>query len=113
MKNNYNNLPVIITAVTSDQPISDVPCGTCTRCCEILAPMLSPDEITSGLYPLSFTNPTAQQKKENPDSNIIVTLYRKPNGGCVCLLMVVVLSMTHDPRPVSNLIDEKVTTQSW
>ena len=82
MRNNYNNLPVVITSVTSNEPISDVPCGTCTRCCELLAPMLSSEEITSGLYPLSLINPTEQQRKENPNSNIVVTLYRKPGGGC-------------------------------
>lgn len=79
---NFKNLPVILTSYYSDDADSDVPCGTCTRCCELLAPMLTPDEISSGRYPLSFTNPTPDQRRINPDSDIVVTLYRRPTGGC-------------------------------
>ena len=80
--NRYSNMPVTITAVNSDEPISDVPCGTCTRCCELLAPMLTQEEIMSGLYPISLVNPTEHQKKESPTTDIIITLYRKKEGGC-------------------------------
>jgi len=57
----------------SDEPIVEVPCGSCSLCCEKLAPFLSPEEISSGLYPLSLVD-----SPEGP----IVTLYRKKEGGC-------------------------------
>jgi len=79
---NFKNLPVVITSFSSNEPSSDVPCGTCTRCCELLAPMLTTEEISSGLYPLSFTNPTPDQREINPAAGIVITLYRRLEGGC-------------------------------
>ena len=64
---------VSLVTITNDEPIEDVPCGTCTACCELLAPHLTPEEISSGKYPLSLTS--------TPDGPLI-TLYRKVEGGC-------------------------------
>lgn len=80
--NNYKIININLTSVGSDEPIEDVPCGTCTMCCEKLVPNLSPNEIDSGLYPLSLIQPTAEQLSENPNIGPIVTLYRKKEGGC-------------------------------
>lgn len=74
--------PVMIASVRADEPDSDVPCGTCTRCCEMLAPYLTPEEISSGLYPLSFTNPTPEQQRMAPRVDAVITLFRRPTGGC-------------------------------
>jgi len=64
---------VKLITITSDEPIEDVPCGECTACCQLLAPHLTPEEISSGKYPLSMVN-----TPEGP----LITLYRKPEGGC-------------------------------
>jgi len=71
-----------LTAVTTNEAIEDVPCGTCTRCCELLAPNLTPEEVTSGLYPLSLVNPSDEQLKNNPNIGPIVTIFKKDGGGC-------------------------------
>jgi Fe-S-cluster containining protein len=70
---------VNLTSITSDEPIEDVPCGSCTLCCEKLSPYLTVEEIQSGLYPLSLLNPT---DPSNPEAGPIVALYRKKEGGC-------------------------------
>jgi Fe-S-cluster containining protein len=78
----YKILNVNLTSFTTDEPIEDVPCGTCTRCCELLAPNLTPDEISSGKYPLSLINPTPKQLADNPDIGPIVTIFKKDGSGC-------------------------------
>lgn len=80
--NNYRIININLTSVSSDEPIEDVPCGECTLCCEKLTPYLTPEEMSSGLYPLSFIQPNEFQFKENSDVGPIVTLYRKKEGGC-------------------------------
>lgn len=64
---------VNLVTITTDAPIEDVPCGTCTACCELLAPHLSPEEISSGLYPITLSN---------IDGDPVITLFRKTSGGC-------------------------------
>lgn len=64
---------VKLVTITSDEPIEDVPCGGCTACCELLAPHLTPEEISSGKYPLSLSH---------TENGPLITLYRKPQGGC-------------------------------
>lgn len=64
---------VNLVTITTDEPIEDVPCGSCTACCEILAPHLSPEEISSGFYPITLSN---------IDGNPVITLFRKTTGGC-------------------------------
>jgi Fe-S-cluster containining protein len=70
----------------SKEPIEDVPCGSCTLCCEKLSPYLSPEEVASGLYPLSLIQPTAEEQKQYPNIGPIVSLYRKKEGGCGMLV---------------------------
>lgn len=77
----YKIININLTAITSDEPISDVPCGTCSFCCK-LTPYLTPEEIASGKYPLSLIQPTPDNIRDNPDVGPIVTIYRKPSGGC-------------------------------
>lgn len=78
----YRIVNVNLTASTTDEPESNVPCGACTKCCEMLSPFLTPEEIESGLYPLSLIQPSAEQLAANPSIGPIVTLYRKKEGGC-------------------------------
>lgn len=86
MKNTYHIIPVRLATIESDEPISDVPCGSCTRCCELLAPYLTPQEVSSGKYPLSLTQPSASQLQESPGIGPIVTIYRTTTGGCGMLI---------------------------
>ena len=48
--------------------------------------MLTPDEISSGIYPLSFAQPTVDQKLANPESGVVITLFRRADGGCAMLV---------------------------
>lgn len=82
MRQQFNILPINLTSITTDEPIEDVPCGTCTKCCELLAPHLTPDEISSGKYPLSLVNPSTDQLAENPEIGPIVTIFKRNGGGC-------------------------------
>lgn len=79
---NFKIININLTSVSSDELIADVPCGTCTFCCEKLSPYLLPDEVASGLYPLSLIEPTQDQRLANPDVGPTVVLYRKKEGGC-------------------------------
>lgn len=77
MANNYiQTLSASISAMISDEPISDVPCGSCVACCKLLSPYLTPEEISSGKYPISLIN--------GPNGPV-VALYRNINGGCSML----------------------------
>lgn len=78
----YKIVNINLTSAGSDEPLEEVPCGSCTLCCEKLAPYLSPEEIASGLYPLSLIQPSEQELHANPEIGPIVTLYRKLEGGC-------------------------------
>lgn len=78
----YKIININLTSITTDEPISEVPCGSCTLCCEKLSPMLSREEIDSGLYPLSLVQPSEEQLKHNPNIGPIVSLFRKKEGGC-------------------------------
>lgn len=70
---------VNLTSISSNEPIEDVPCGSCTLCCEKLSPFLTVEEIQSGLYPLSLLNP---EDPTDPQAGPVVVLYRKKEGGC-------------------------------
>lgn len=86
MNPKYQVININLTSVGSDEPIEDVPCGNCTRCCELLSPYLTPKEVGSGLYPLSLVNPPAEMIKDNPELGPVVTLYQKKDGGCGMLI---------------------------
>jgi len=82
MNTSYKIININLTSIGSDEPIEDVPCGTCAKCCEMLAPYLTPDELSSGLYPLSLTQPDPAQLIHNPQVGPIVTIFKKKEGGC-------------------------------
>lgn len=86
MKATYNIININLTAVSSDEPVESVPCGSCTLCCEKLSPFLTAEEVASGLYPLSLIQPTVEQLAINPEVGPIVVLYRKKEGGCGMLV---------------------------
>jgi Fe-S-cluster containining protein len=77
-----NIININLTSISSEEIEENVPCGSCTLCCEKLSPYLTPEEIASGLYPISLVNPTEEQKNINPDVGPTVVLYRKKEGGC-------------------------------
>lgn len=83
---NFDIININLTAISTDNPIEVVPCGSCTLCCEKLAPYLTPEEVASGLYPLSLIQPSEKQLESNPNIGPIVTLYRKKEGGCGMLI---------------------------
>lgn len=78
----YKIININLTSIGSDELPEDVPCGTCTLCCEKLSPFLTPEEVASGLYPLSLLQPDEVQLQDNPNIGPIVVLYRKKEGGC-------------------------------
>ena len=82
VKRTYHIIKINLTSVNTDEPIVDVPCGTCTKCCEILSPLLTPEEVSSGLYPISLVQPDENMVKENPNVGPIVTMFKNKNGGC-------------------------------
>jgi len=82
VKPNYNILPIKLVSITTDEVIEDVPCDGCTKCCETLAPYLTPEEISSGKYPLSFTQPDDALLNFDSEAGPVVTIFRKPSGGC-------------------------------
>jgi Fe-S-cluster containining protein len=75
-----HTLDIKLTSVTSDEPISDVPCGDCSICCSLLSPYLTPEEIASGKYPISLIN------AERPNEGPTVVLFRKSDGGCAMFI---------------------------
>lgn len=84
--NEYKIISINLTSISSREPLEDVPCGECKLCCEKLAPHLLPEEVASGLYPLSLIQPSAEQALNVPNIGPIVTLYRKKEGGCGMLV---------------------------
>lgn len=82
----YKIININLTTSISDEPISDVPCNGCTVCCETLSPFLTPEEIVSGLYPISLIQPSPAEILHTPEIGPMVALYRKPEGGCSMLI---------------------------
>lgn len=82
MKRFIEIVNINLTTVSTDEPEVSVPCGSCNLCCSILSPYLTPDEISSGLYPLSLVIPFEDQLQENKDSGPTVVLFKKKDGGC-------------------------------
>lgn len=78
----YNIININLTSVTSDEVIETVPCGSCTYCCSKLSPYLTPQEVASGLYPLSLIQPDPEEVRNSPEIGPKVVLYRNPTGGC-------------------------------
>lgn len=78
----YHIININLTAVSTDEPIEVVPCGSCNLCCKKLSPYLTPDEIASGLYPISLIQPEILELSDNPNIGPKVALYRNPDGGC-------------------------------
>jgi Fe-S-cluster containining protein len=86
MNTKYQIININLTSISSNEPIVDVPCETCTLCCKTLSPHLTPEEVASGLYPLSLIQPSDDQIQSNPEIGPIITVYRKKEGGCGMLI---------------------------
>jgi len=93
-ENKYKIININLTSIDSSDPISDVPCGTCTKCCEVLTPFLTPEEVSSGLYPLSLIQPDKKMLLENPNVGPLVAMFKKSH----------VQSMIFDQNLADNLI---------
>lgn len=81
----YHTRDITLTAITTDEPLVDVPCGACTLCCQRLTPYLTPDEIESGQYPISLLQPT-EDELTNLHIGPKVVLHRYIEGGCAMLI---------------------------
>jgi hypothetical protein len=44
-----NIININLTSISSEEPEENVPCGSCTLCCEKLSPYLTPEEVTNYL----------------------------------------------------------------
>lgn len=82
MKTQYKIININLTSIDTDAPIVDMPCGECTKCCEVLTPFLTPEEVSSGLYPLSLISPDSSMIRENPNVGPIAAMFKKKTGGC-------------------------------
>jgi Fe-S-cluster containining protein len=100
MKRKYDIININLTSISHDVEIADVPCGTCARCCETLAPYLTKEEITSGKYPISLTLPTQNDIIQNKNCGPIVTIFKNPTTGG-CGLLVNGLCTVYDDRPLA------------
>jgi Fe-S-cluster containining protein len=81
VKNNVN-----LTCLVNDEPEVEVPCGSCTLCCSLLAPSLTPDEVSSGKYPISLTAATKEIFVIDPTVGPVVTMFKNKQGGCAMLI---------------------------
>lgn len=99
MQRKFSVININLTAISTDEVIADVPCGSCAKCCEMLAPYLTPEEITSGKYPISLTHPTIDDIMQNKDCGPIVTLFKRVDGGCGMLKNGV--CSIYDDRPIA------------
>lgn len=71
-----------ITSIVSTEPESVVPCGSCNACCKLLAPHLTPNEVSSGKYPISLIQPTPEMIMRDPTVGPVVTMFKNKDGGC-------------------------------
>lgn len=99
MRKTYKIVTINLTSVNTDEPVADVPCGTCTKCCEILAPFLTPEEMSSGLYPISLVQPDIAMIRENPNVGPLVTMFKSNKGGCS--MFVDNKCSIYDNRPIA------------
>ena len=83
---NINKVNVKLTSISNSEPISDVPCGSCNLCCNILAPYLTPEEVSSGKYPISLVQPTEEMLTIDPTIGPIVSMFKSKHGGCSMLV---------------------------
>lgn len=77
-----HKINVNLTSVVPTDEESTVPCGDCTLCCQLLSPCLTPEEINSGKYPISLTQPTPDVLKLDPTAGAVVTMFKNAQGGC-------------------------------
>jgi Fe-S-cluster containining protein len=82
MSSVFYKINVNLTSVTSKEPIASVPCGSCTLCCQILSPHLTPEEVSSGKYPISLVQPSEDLLRQDPTIGPIVTVFMNKQGGC-------------------------------
>jgi len=100
MQKIFNILTVNLTSISNTEVIEDVPCGDCTKCCELLAPYLTPEEISSGKYPISLTQPTIDDKLQNKNCGPIITIFKNSTtGGCGMLINN--RCSIYDDRPIA------------
>ncbi len=77
---------VNLTSVSTNEPVIDVPCGSCTACCKLLSPHLTPEEVSSGKYPISLTMPSIEILAIDPTVGPVVTMFKNKDGGCTMFI---------------------------
>ncbi|CAB4124380.1 Putative zinc- or iron-chelating domain containing protein [uncultured Caudovirales phage] len=65
--------------IENDQPISDVPCGDCVKCCSGLSPYLTEAEFASGKYMYTFYRVGDADKP-------VIAIPRAKDGACMYLV---------------------------
>ena len=86
MNFNFIKTNINLTSVVNNEPESKVECGTCNLCCKLLSPHLTPEEVSSGKYPISLIQPTMDMIAMDPLIGPIVTIYKNKDGGCSMLI---------------------------
>lgn len=77
---------VNLTSVSTNEPVIDVPCGSCAACCKLLSPHLTPEEVSSGKYPISLTMPSIEILAIDPTVGPVVTMFKNKDGGCAMFI---------------------------
>lgn len=65
----------------NEQP-KDLDCHNCGMCCIGVSPLLTTQEVLSGLYPMMFIEPPEDVKKAIPDAKWMIVMATNPYYGC-------------------------------
>jgi Fe-S-cluster containining protein len=60
----------------------DLDCRNCGMCCKGVSPLLTTQEVLSGLYPMMFVNPPDDVKEKIPDAKWMIVMASNPYHGC-------------------------------
>lgn len=75
MPKKFKKFDITVLSIESEENFSDVPCGSCTQCCEKLSPYLTPEEFLSGKYIYSLIS--------TDDPSIPVIAIPRNEKGCL------------------------------
>ena len=78
----FDIININLTSARTDEEIADVPCGTCSLCCQRLTPFLTVEEFQSGKYPISLITPSKDDLRINPNVGPTIAMFKGPSGGC-------------------------------
>lgn len=61
---------------------SDLDCNNCGMCCRAVAPLLTTNEVLSGIYPMMLIDPPDDVKNAIPDAKWLIVMANSPYYGC-------------------------------